>query len=81
MKPANDQFPKQNQSAGKYPSQDECYVRRLGSALLINWDALSEDLRNKILADAASVWDREFDIPRLVRKLDDFVKRHRARFP
>jgi hypothetical protein len=81
MKPANDRFLDQSQSAGKYTSADERYVRRFGSALLLHWDELSEDLRSKIVADAISAWDRELDIPHIARKLDAFVKRHLARFP
>lgn len=81
MKPANDSFVDQSQSAGKYPSEDECYVRRFGSALLLHWDELPEDVRGKILADAALVWDREYGIPHIARKLDAFIKRHLARFP
>jgi hypothetical protein len=80
MSPANDRFVERSLLAGKYPSEDECYVRRFGSALLLHWDELPEDLRNKILVDAASVWDRELDIPHIARKLDAFVKHYLARF-
>jgi hypothetical protein len=80
MKPANDRFLDQSQSAGKYNSDDERYVRRFGSALLLHWDELPEDLRGKILADAASVWDREYGISHIARKLDAFMNRHLARF-
>jgi len=73
--------PKQDQFAFKYPSEDEPYVRRLGSALLVHWAELPEELRVKILAEAATVWDREFHIPQIARKLDTFVKRHQLRLP
>jgi hypothetical protein len=79
MKPANDLSLRQNQSATKYPSEDECYIRRFGSALLLHWSELSEDLRNKILADAACAWDREMDIPHIARKLDIFIRRYLTR--
>ncbi len=68
-----------NQFAFKYPSEDEPFIRRLGSALLIHWNELPEELRAKLLAEAATVWDREFHIPQITRKLDAFVKRHQGR--
>ncbi|HET7334331.1 MAG TPA: hypothetical protein VFI93_04375 [Rhizomicrobium sp.] len=63
----------------KYPSEDETFVRRLGSAVLSNWASLPEDIRQKILADAAKVWDREYNVPQLAQKLENFVKRHPTR--
>ncbi len=63
----------------KYPSEDEAFVRRLGSALLANWGALAPELRDKLLADAAIAWDREYNIPALAQKLDAFAKRHPGR--
>jgi hypothetical protein len=71
--------PKQDQFAFKYPSEDEPYIRRLGSALLIHWSEIPEEVRAKILAEAASVWDREFNIPQIARKLEAFIKRHQTR--
>lgn len=63
----------------KYPSEDETFVRRLGSAVLTNWASLPEDIRQKILSDAANVWDREYNVPQLPQKLENFVKRHPTR--
>jgi hypothetical protein len=80
MKPENGPHLKQTQLAAKYPSEEECYIRRLGSAFLLHWDEFPEDLRAKILAEAASVWDREFDIPHVARKLDLFIERYREHF-
>ena len=62
----------------KYPSEDEPYVRRLGSALLLHWAELPEELRAKILAEATQVWDREFHIPQIGKKLETFIKRHQV---
>lgn len=59
----------------KYPSEDEPYVRRLGSALLLHWAELPEELRAKIMADACTVWDREFHIPQIAKKLENFIRR------
>jgi hypothetical protein len=63
----------------KYPSEDERFVRRLGSALLENWNDVPVELREKIMADAALVWDREFGDAKLAAKLDAFVKRYPTR--
>ena len=74
-------LPQQDQFTLKYPSEDEPYIRRLGSALLLHWGEIPEEVRAKILAEAATVWDREFHIPQIARKLDTFVKRHLTRNP
>lgn len=63
----------------KYPSEDETYVRRLGSGLLSVWPSLSPELQQKILAEAATVWDREYGQSGLAQKLESFVKRHPGR--
>ncbi|MDE1987667.1 MAG: hypothetical protein KGL56_07415 [Alphaproteobacteria bacterium] len=65
--------------AFKYPSEDETYVRRLGSAVLAHWNELSDELRSKILTEAAVVWDREYNVPQLTQKLDNFVRRYPGR--
>ncbi len=70
--------PKQDPFAFKYPSEDEPYVRRLGSALLVHWAEVPEELRAKILAEATTVWDREFHIPQIAKKLETFIKRRPA---
>ena len=65
--------------AFKYPSEDEVYIRRLGSAMLAHWSELPDDLHAKILAEALTVWDREYIIPQLAQKLELFVKRYPGR--
>ena len=65
--------------AFKYPSEDEAFVRRLGSAMLAHWSELPEEVRAKILAEAITVWDREYNIPQLAQKLELFVKRYPGR--
>lgn len=72
------QSPDRQSSGFKYPSEDEVYVRRLGSALLVHWEELPEEMRQKILLEAAQVWDREYHIPQIARKLDTFVRRVQA---
>jgi hypothetical protein len=61
----------------KYPSEDETYVRRLGSAVLSLWPSLPTEIQEKILAEASQVWDREYNVPGLPAKLEAFVKRRR----
>ncbi len=63
----------------KYPSEDETYVRRLGSALLTVWATLPPETQQNILSEAANVWDREMNVSKLPAKLETFVKRHPAR--
>jgi hypothetical protein len=65
--------------AFKYPSEDECLVRRLGSAVLASWTALPPELQERILSEAARAWDREYGVAQLPQKLENFVKRHPAR--
>ncbi len=74
-------LPKQDQFAFKYPSEDEPFVRRFGSALLVHWAEIPEELRAKLLAEAAVVWDREFHIPQIAKKLDNFIKRRPIQAP
>lgn len=69
----------QDQFAFKYPSEDEAYIRRFGSSVLLHWAELPEELRMKIMNDATQVWDREFHIPQIARKLEAFVKRYQLR--
>ena len=65
--------------AFKYPAEDEPFVRRLGSALLAHWNELPADVREKVLAEAVNVWDREYNIPQLEQKLESFIKRYPGR--
>lgn len=60
----------------RYPSEDEYLVRRLGSAVLKLWGTLPPETRENIRAQAGSVWDREFGVSQLPKKLEAFVRRH-----
>ena len=59
----------------KYPAEDECLVRRLGSAVIAAWPGLPEEVRGKLLAEAKIAWDREFHVSHLPDKLAAVVKR------
>jgi len=65
--------------AFKYPSEDECLVRRLGSAVLAAWGALPVELQERILQEATDAWDREYRVPQLRQKLEKFIRGHPAR--
>jgi hypothetical protein len=62
----------------KYPSEDECLVRRLGSAVVAAWPGLPEDVRNKLLTEASTAWDREFYVAHLNDRLETLVRRRRG---
>ena len=59
----------------KYPAEDECLVRRLGSAVIASWADLPDEVRGKLLSEARSAWDREFHVSHLTDKLEAVVKR------
>ncbi len=63
----------------KYPAEDEHLVRRLGSALLACWGILSPEQHARIVAEALNVWDREYHVPALEKKLEAFLRRSPAR--
>jgi hypothetical protein len=67
------------EKAFKYPAEDECVVRRLGSAVIAIWPALPDEVRTKILAEARIAWDREFHVPRLVDRLEAIFQRYPGR--
>lgn len=65
----------------KYPAEDECLVRRLGVGLMRVWPELPPELRQKVLAEAHTAWDREFHVSHLDDKLEGMIKRFAAGAP
>jgi len=63
----------------KHPAEDECLVRRLGSAVIAVWPGLPEETRTKILAEARAAWDREYHVPRLPDRLESIMRRYPGR--
>jgi len=63
----------------KYPAEDECLVRRLGSAVIAVWPELPEEIRAKILSEARAAWDREYHVPRLPDRLESIMRRYPGR--
>ena len=61
----------------KYPSEDETFVRRFGSALMTLWTTLPPETQKSLLAEASTTWDREYNVPGLPAKLEAFTKRRR----
>lgn len=59
----------------KYPSEDECLVRRLGAAVITSWAGLPENVRDKLMAEARAAWDREYYVANLNDKLESVVRR------
>jgi hypothetical protein len=62
----------------KYPSEDECLVRRLGAAVIAAWAGLPENVRDKLMAEARAAWDREYYVSHLNDRLDQVVRRRRS---
>ena len=59
----------------KYPAEEECLVRRLGSAVVVAWHELPRDVQEKLLTEAKAAWDREFHVPKLAERLSAIVRR------
>ncbi|HRE44799.1 MAG TPA: hypothetical protein PKY87_12635 [Terricaulis sp.] len=57
----------------KYRAQDERVLRRLASALVLQWDELSDEFQDLIIDQAAMVEDREPE-PVSVEEIEAFVR-------
>lgn len=77
--PKTETFKNAPKKVFKYPSEEETFVRRLGSAVLASWSTLPLEIRDKIVAEALNAWDREYHVPSLEKKLEAFIKRHPSR--
>jgi hypothetical protein len=64
-----------DQKMFKYPSEDECLVRRLGAGVIAAWATLPENVQDKILAEARTAWDREYHVSHLGDKLEALIRR------
>jgi hypothetical protein len=62
----------------KYPAEEECLVRRLGSGVIAAWHSLPEEAKDRILQEARVAWDREFHVPRLNDRLEGIIRRRQA---
>ena len=57
-------------NAFKYPAEEECLVRRLGSGVIAAWTSCRKNRREPILARRASPGTANYNIPRLNDRLD-----------
>lgn len=62
----------------RYPAEEECLVRRLGSAVVVAWASLPPEAQQKLLTEANAAWDREYHVPRLPDRLSALVRRQRS---
>jgi hypothetical protein len=62
----------------KYPAEDECLVRRLGSGVIAAWPHLPREVQEAIFAEAKVAWDREHFVSKLPDKLTNIIKRRHA---
>jgi hypothetical protein len=59
----------------KYPAEDECLVRRMGSGVIAAWPNLAPEVRAMIFEQAKIAWDREHSVSKLPAKLEAIVRR------
>jgi hypothetical protein len=57
----------------KYRPEQEHLLRRLGEALVVQWDALPDDLQDLLIDQAALVDDRE-DAPHATADIESFIR-------
>lgn len=57
----------------KYGEAQEHLLRRLGAALVLQWDALPDELQDLIIDQAAIVDDRA-DAPHAARDIENFIR-------
>ncbi len=63
------------EKAFKYPAEDECLVRRLGSGVIAAWPNLPREVQEAIFAEARVAWDREHFVSKLPDKMTAIIKR------
>jgi len=62
----------------RYPAEEECLVRRLGSAVITAWPHLPREVQEQIFAEAKNAWDREHFVSKLPNKLDGIIRRRHS---
>lgn len=71
--PAPELAPAVIQKSLKYREKDEHLVRRLGAALVLQWDQLSDAMQDLIIDQAAAVDDRD-PAPHEASDIEGFVR-------
>jgi hypothetical protein len=62
----------------KYKEADEHLLRRLGQALVLQWDELPDELQDVLIDQASAVLDREVDAPHDASRLETFIRSSRS---
>jgi hypothetical protein len=62
----------------RYPAEEECLVRRLGSGVISAWPHLPREAQEMIFAEAKMAWDREHFVSKLPGKLEGIIRRRHA---
>jgi hypothetical protein len=58
----------------KYRDEQEYLLRRLGQALVLQWDELPDNLQDVLIDQAAGVRDREEDAPHERAVIETFIR-------
>ena len=58
----------------KYKDADEHLLRRLGQALVLQWDELPDELQDVLIDQAAGVLDREPDAAHDSERIESFIR-------
>ncbi len=58
----------------KYKDSDEHLLRRLGQALVLQWDELPDDLQDVLIDQAALVQDRDEAAPHDAAQIESFIR-------
>ena len=58
----------------KYKDADEHLLRRLGQAVVLQWDELPDELQDVLIDQAAAVLDRDEDAPHDASQLETFIR-------
>lgn len=72
-KAAAERAPRAEAKTVRYRPEQEHVLRRLGEALVVQWDALPDDLQDLLIDQAALVDDRE-DAPHATSDIESFVR-------
>ncbi len=58
----------------KYKDADEHLLRRLGQAVVLQWDELPDDLQDVLIDQAAAVLDRDEDAEHDAERIETFIR-------
>lgn len=62
----------------KYKDVDEHLLRRLGQAVVLQWDELPDDLQDVLIDQAAAVLDREAEAVHDASRIETFIRSARS---